>query len=115
MGKNIILTESQFESLIKNSICESLNRGELLLEARNLVDNFNLIGNLINLTDPDKFFFVQIIKRWKDNKDKSSAASWKNSAQQNDSYHNRRSGIYRIQLYFLSHVGSSGRSYNLPG
>ena len=60
MGKNIIITESQFRAL----------KESLLTEVRNMVDNFDLVGNLINLTDPDKFFFVQIVKRWKDNKDK---------------------------------------------
>ena len=35
------------------------------------VDNFDTISKLINLTDPnDQFFYIQIIKRWKDNKDK---------------------------------------------
>lgn len=58
--KNIIITESQLK-YIKES---------LLTEVKNMVDNFNLIGDLINLNDPDKFFFIQIVKRWKDNKDK---------------------------------------------
>lgn len=48
-----------------------LMEAPLLTEARNMVDNFDAIGNLINLTDSDKFFFVQIIKRYKDNKDKA--------------------------------------------
>lgn len=58
--KNIIITEAQYK-IIKEA---QLN------ESRKLVDNFDKIANLINLTDPDKFFFIQIIKRWKDNKDK---------------------------------------------
>ena len=61
MAKNIIITESQYNKL--------LSEGMVLTEAKAVVDNFALIGNLINLTDPDQFFFVQIVKRWKDNKD----------------------------------------------
>lgn len=58
--KNIIITEEQLKKIQKHQLNES----------RNLVDNFDKISKLINLTDPDKFFFVQILKRWKDNKDK---------------------------------------------
>ena len=52
MAKNIIITESQYNKL--------LSEGMVLTEAKAVVDNFALIGNLINLTDPDQFFFVQI-------------------------------------------------------
>lgn len=63
MGKNIIITEEQLKHIVKSE--------ELLEEGKKVcVDNFNMISKFINLTDPDKFFFVQIIKRWKDNKDK---------------------------------------------
>ena len=40
---------------------------ECLLEAKTLVDNFNRISRLINFNSDDDFYFVQIIKRFKDN------------------------------------------------
>ena len=79
MGKRIYITESQFANILKER--------RLLLEAKNKVDNFDLISNLINLTDPDQFFFVQIVKRWKDNKDKQGADAWRQQRRQADTYH----------------------------
>lgn len=79
MGKRIYITESQLSQILKEN--------ELLFEARNKVDNFDMVGDLINLTDPDKFFFVQIVKRWKDNKDKNGADAWRQQRRQADTYH----------------------------
>ena len=79
MSKRIYITEAQFTKILQEN--------QLLLEARNKVDNFDMIGDLINLTDPDKFFFVQIVKRWKDNKDKTGADAWRQSRRQADTYH----------------------------
>ena len=79
MAKKIYITESQLSKI--------LNESGLLTEAVNKVDNFKLIGDLINLTDPDKFFFVQIVKRWKDNKDKTGADAWRKSARTDMTYH----------------------------
>ena len=79
MAKKIYITESQLSKI--------LNESGLLTEAVNKVDNFKLIGDLINLTDPDKFFFVQIVKRWKDNKDKTGADTWRKSARTDMTYH----------------------------
>ena len=62
MAKNIYITESQFKKIVEEN--------NLLTESKRVVDNFDMVGKMINLTDPDQFFFVQIIKRWKDNKDK---------------------------------------------
>lgn len=62
MGKNIYITESQLQKL--------LSENALLTEAKRAVDNFDMVEKMINLSDPDQFYFVQIIKRWKDNKDK---------------------------------------------
>lgn len=52
-----MLSESLF-----NEICE-----ETLNEAQQLVDNFNLVANLMTYNSSDDFYFVQIIKRYKDN------------------------------------------------
>lgn len=59
------INESELRKIIKESI------NNILSEAvTNKVDNFNMIGQMLNLTDPDQFYFVQIMKRWKDNSDK---------------------------------------------
>ena len=42
---------------------------KLLTEAQTKIDNFDLIANLLEFNSPDDFYFVQIIKRWKDNQD----------------------------------------------
>lgn len=80
MAKSIIITESQYKRL--------LSEGAVLTEAKAVVDNFDLVGDLINLTDPDQFFFVQIVKRWKDNKDKSGAQNWRQQSRNSFEYHN---------------------------
>lgn len=77
--KRIYITESQLGEILKEN--------QILLEAKTQVDNFDLIGDLINLTDPDKFFFVQIVKRWKDNKDKSGADAWRQQGRNAGTYH----------------------------
>ena len=56
---------NELQKLIKESIYKHINEG-----ITSKVDNFDKIAQMINLTDPDKFYYVQIIKRWKDNKDK---------------------------------------------
>lgn len=62
----IKIQHSELKSLIRECIEEIIDEG-----VTKTVDNFSQIANLINLTDPsDQFFYVQIIKRWKDNKDK---------------------------------------------
>ena len=38
-----------------------------LTEAQQLIDNFDMIANMLNFNSSDDFYFVQIIKRFKDN------------------------------------------------
>ena len=55
----------------------SINKGALrnmifeaaraILEGKKLVDNFDKISNILEFNSPDDFYFVQIIKRFKDN------------------------------------------------
>lgn len=42
---------------------------EVLIEERKLIDNFDKVANLMEFNSDDDFYFVQIIKRFKDNKD----------------------------------------------
>ena len=46
-------------------------------QSRRLVDNFDMVKNYMTFNNPDDVYFVQIIKRWKDNKDKPGADAWK--------------------------------------
>lgn len=62
-----IIKESVLRNIIKDVIKESL-----LNEAKNLVDNFNDIAAEIDadakaLNDPDKFWYIEVKKRFKDN------------------------------------------------
>lgn len=60
------INNKELRNIIQECVTEVINEN-----VTNTVDNFNIISNLITLTDPsDQFFYVQIIKRWKDNKDK---------------------------------------------
>ena len=52
---------SESKTLFQN-ICESV-----LNEAQQLIDNFDMIANMLTFNSPDDFYFVQIIKRFKDN------------------------------------------------
>ena len=49
----------------KNIINECLS--QILSEAQTLVDNFDKVVKLLTFNTPDDFYFVQIIKRFKDN------------------------------------------------
>lgn len=59
MGKIIRLTESELHNLIYEAI--NAQRKE--------IDNFDKVANALNISNPDQFYFVQIIRRKKDNPD----------------------------------------------
>ena len=59
------ITESE---LISDNVCYQRKR---------VVDNFDMVENYMEFNNPDDVYFVQIIKRWKDNKDKPGADAWK--------------------------------------
>ena len=60
-----IVTESELQS---ENVC---------YQDKRVVDNFDLVDNYMEFNNPDDVYFVQIIKRWKDNKDKPGADAWK--------------------------------------
>lgn len=60
MKKIIYLTESDIRNIVMETICEA--KGQ-----RKEIDNFDKVANVLNLSDPDEFYFVQIIRRQKDN------------------------------------------------
>lgn len=71
---NVTFSEKAFKYIIRES---------LLSEAQNLVDNFNRVEKLLEFNSPDDFYFVQIIKRYKDNPDDNEKAI----GIQNGTYH----------------------------
>jgi len=52
-----VISESMFEDIAK----------EVLNEGQQLIDNFDMITNMLDFKSSDDFYFVQIIKRFKDN------------------------------------------------
>jgi hypothetical protein len=65
------INEDQLREMVKKAITE-----QILTEAQTLIDNFNEWAKLLDCTDPDQFYFVQIIKRYKDNKGMSKAGNY---------------------------------------
>ena len=63
------------ETRLKQMISESIKK-ELLSEGQVLIDNFNDWAQLLDCTDPDQFYFVQVLKRYKDNKGMSKAGNY---------------------------------------
>jgi hypothetical protein len=54
---------------------------QILSEGRSLVDNFDKVAKLLEFQSPDSFYFVQIIKRYKDNpKDDKTKGNYSNGA-----------------------------------
>ena len=81
-----ILTESE------------LKADDVMYEARKVVDNFEMTKNYMEFNSPDDVYFVQIIKRWKDNKDKPEADQWKAQGKAKGSYH---SGAEYLDYYLI--------------
>ena len=52
--------------ILRKIVNECVN--QILMEKRTLVDNFDKVAKIMEFNSPDDFYFVQIIKRYKDNK-----------------------------------------------
>lgn len=81
---------------------QELEQDGVMYHANHVVDNFDLVEDYMEFNSPDDVYFVQIIKRWKDNKDKPGADSWKAKGKQQGSYH---SGAEYLS-YYLIHSAS---------
>ena len=57
----MILTEKDLKYIINESV------KRILMEAQVLVDNFDKVAKMLEFNSDDDFYFVQIIKRFKDN------------------------------------------------
>ena len=82
-----IVTESELQS---ENVC---------YQDKRVVDNFDLVDNYMEFNNPDDVYFVQIIKRWKDNKDKPGAYAWKAQGKAQGTYH----GGAEYLNYYLIH------------
>ena len=67
----------QLNEIIKESIIRQIN------EAQVKIDNFDKLAKLMQFNTNDDFYFVQIIKRWKDNPDYAAKAQ----GQKDGTYH----------------------------
>lgn len=82
-----------------NSITESeLKSDNICYQDKRVVDNFDLVKNYMEFNNPDDVYFVQIIKRWKDNKDKPGADAWKAKGKAQGTYH---SGAEYLNYYLI--------------
>lgn len=63
-----------------------------------IVDNFELAKGYMEFNSPDDVYFVQVIKRYKDNKDKPDAEKWKQDSKALGTYH---SGAEYIKHYLI--------------
>lgn len=75
-----------------------LKRDDVCYQKRRVVDNFEMIKGYMKFDTPDDVYFVQVIKRWKDNKDKPGADQWKASGKAKGSYH---SGAEYLEYYLI--------------
>lgn len=64
-----------------------LKNENIAYQDKRVVDNFELLKNYMEFKSPDDVYFVQIIKRWKDNKDKPDAEQWRQDGRVKGSYH----------------------------
>lgn len=75
-----------------------MKRDGVCYQSNMVVDNFDMMKDYMEFNKPDDVYFVQIIKRWKDNKDKPNADAWKANAKADGSYH---AGAQYIQHYLV--------------
>lgn len=86
-----------------DTITESeLKEDNVGYQDKRVVDNFELLKGYMEFNNPDDVYFVQIIKRWKDNKDKPNADAWRAAGRKKGSYH---SGGEFLN-YYLIHSNS---------
>lgn len=65
---------------------QELKADDICYQDRKVVDNFELLKTYMEFNSPDDVYFLQIIKRWKDNKDKPDADAWKAAGKAKGTY-----------------------------
>ena len=82
-----------------DAITVSELKGEgVTYQSNMVVDNFDLVKDYMEFDKPDDVYFVQIIKRWKDNQDKPGAEQWRQDGRQAGTYH---SGAEFLSYYLV--------------
>lgn len=82
-----------------DALTESEMRSEdMAYQGNRIVDNFKLVDNYMEFNSPDDVYFVQVIKRWKDNKDKPNAEAWRQAGKIGGTYH---SGAEYLNYYLI--------------
>ena len=66
---------------------QELKADNVCYQDKKVVDNFSMMKDYMEFNSPDDVYFVQIIKRWKDNKDKPDADAWKAKGKAKGTYH----------------------------
>ena len=77
---------------------QELRADDICYQYKRVTDNFELVKNYMEFNSPDDVYFVQVIKRWKDNKDKPGADAWKASGKAKGTYH---SGAEYMEYYLI--------------
>ena len=87
------------KTIAGDTITESELKSEnVCYQDKRIVDNFELLKNYMQFNSPDDVYFVQVIKRWKDNKDKPEADKWKQEGKLKGSYH---AGAEYLDYYLI--------------
>lgn len=82
----------------KSITMQELRTDDICYQYKRVTDNFELVKNYMEFNSPDDVYFVQVIKRWKDNKDKPGADTWKASGKAKGTYH---SGAEYMEYYLV--------------
>lgn len=75
-----------------------LRKDDICYQDKRIVDNFEMLKDYMEFNSPDDVYFVQVIKRWKDNKDKPDADAWKAAGKAKGSYH---AGAEYLNYYLI--------------
>lgn len=75
-----------------------LRKDDICYQDKRVVDNFEMLKDYMEFSSPDDVYFVQVIKRWKDNKDKPDADAWKAAGKAKGSYH---AGAEYLNYYLI--------------
>lgn len=75
-----------------------LRKDDICYQDKRVVDNFEMLKDYMEFNSPDDVYFVQVIKRWKDNKDKPDANAWKAAGKAKGSYH---AGAEYLNYYLI--------------
>ena len=85
---------------------DELMRDGICYQRRMVVDNFDMMKSYMKFDSSEDVYFVQVIKRWKDNKDKPGAEQWRSSGKARGSYH---SGAEYLEYYQIGRASCRER------